>query len=50
MNSKVKDIPEKYDTIMKKAGIERKDYCICSVEPDGACGSTCTSLHCHRDR
>ena len=23
MNSKVKDIPEKYDSIMKEAGIER---------------------------
>ena len=50
VNSKVKDIPEKYDEILKEVGIDRKEYCICSVEPDGACGSTCTSLHCHRDR
>ena len=45
-----KYINEKYDAIMKEAGIERKDYCICPVKPDGACGSTCSDIHCHRDR
>ena len=45
-----KEIDKKYSGIMKEAGLNIDDYCIWSVEPDGACGSTCTAVHCHRDK
>ena len=45
-----KEINMKYSGIMKEVGLDIQDYCIWSVEPDGACGSTCTAVHCHRDK
>jgi hypothetical protein len=45
-----KEIPVKYDSVLKEEGIDRSDYCIYGVKPDGACGSTCTGLHCHKDK
>ena len=46
----MKEIDRKYSGIMKEAGLNIDDFCIWSVEPDGACGSTCTAVHCHRDK
>ena len=45
-----KEIDRKFSGLMKEAGLNIEEYCIWSVEPDGACGSTCTAVHCHRDR
>ena len=45
-----KEIPVQYDSVLKEDGIDRNKYCIYGVEPDGACRSTCTGLHCHRDK
>ena len=48
--SNTKDIPTKYAKLMKEAGLDITEYEIFSVEGDGACGSTCTAVHCHRDK
>jgi hypothetical protein len=45
-----REIPKKYFPVLKEEGIDGDEYCIYGVKPDGACGSTCTGLHCHRDR
>ena len=35
---------------MKEVGLDITQYEIFSVEGNGACGSTCTAVHCHRDK
>ena len=45
----IREIPLKYEAIMREVGLDLKNFCIRSVIPDGACGSYCTALHCHRD-
>ena len=48
--SNMKEINEKFNGIMQEAGIDRKDHCLYSAIPGGACGSNTTALHCHRDQ
>ena len=46
----MKEIDRKYTEILREAGLDINEYCIWSAEPDGACGSTCTAIHCHKDK
>ena len=45
-----KEIDVKYEAVFAEAGIDIKQHVVYSVKPDGACGSNCASLHCHRDQ
>ena len=45
-----KEIDRKYTEVMREAGLDINEYCIWSAAPDGACGSTCTAIHCHKDK
>ena len=46
-NEMVKDIPDKFDSLFKEVGLNRKDYKIYKVKADGACASNCVAVHCH---
>ena len=48
--NKMKEIDIKYKEVFAEAGIDIQNYVVYSVKPDGACGSNCASLHCHRDQ
>ena len=48
--NKIKEIDTKYEAVFDEAGIDIKNHVVFSVKPDGACGSNCVALHCHRDQ
>ena len=45
-----KEIHEKFEAILKEAGINRRDLYIYAAIADGACESNTTALHYHRDQ
>ena len=47
--SKLVQINVKYANIFKEEGLDIEDFVIYKVKGDGACGATCTAVHCHRD-
>ena len=46
-NKTVNDIPDKFETLFKEVGLNRKDHKIYKVNSDGACASNCVAVHIH---
>ena len=46
----LKEVDKKFTSVMREAGLNIDEYCVFSAAPDGACGSTCTAIHCHMDK
>ena len=48
-NPKLVEIDKKYATLFAEAKLDIEKFVIYKVKGDGACGATCTAIHCHRD-